>query len=252
MVELVRQRYGVTDERILAAMRAIPRHLFLDEIADQDLVHDVDRAVPVTGFDPESITTTVSAPGLVAWMLELLELEPERRVLEIGTGSGYNAALLAELGCIVTTVDVDPTLIEPARRRLRAVGHGEVVVLERDGDEGAPERAPFDRVVATVGCNDISPAWLAQLAPDGFVLAPLRHGRHDPLVRVTADGYGRYLGMAGFVSVLGSQAGTVAAADDLSREDLRSLRCRFVPRGTGTGDWVIPRVHHDQIVIRPA
>ncbi|HEX4904332.1 MAG TPA: hypothetical protein VFU93_02690, partial [Acidimicrobiales bacterium] len=83
--------YDVRDERVLGAMRRVPRHEFLAHVADLDLVHDVDRAVAVPGFDPEQVTTSVSAPGIVAVMLQLLELEPGMRVLEIGAGSGYNA-----------------------------------------------------------------------------------------------------------------------------------------------------------------
>ena len=207
MVDQVRTKYGVTDERVLAAMRTVPRHLFTEEVANLELVHDVDRAIPVTGFDPDSITTTVSAPGVVGWMLQLLSLSVGDRVLEIGTGSGYNAALLAELGCDVTTVDIDPTLIAPARRRLRELGFADVVVVEADGDEGVPSRAPFDRIVATVGCNELSPAWFAQLAPKGFLLAPLLDdaGRH-PLVRASADGAREVVGMTGFVRIIGAQA----------------------------------------------
>jgi protein-L-isoaspartate(D-aspartate) O-methyltransferase len=274
--------YGIVDGRIRDALLRVPRHEFLEEIHDLALVHDVDKAVPITGFDPRRITTTVSAPGLVAVMLQLLELEPGHRVLEIGTGSGYNAALLAVLGCVVTTVDIDATLIEPARRRLAAVGHPDVEVVEGDGDDGFAPGAPYDRIIATVGCNDLSPAWFDQLEPDGFMVIPLKHGRLHPLVRA-AGRRSRAVGRSGFVQVLGRQAELADwdvpledgwdaayfaalhvlpgdAADDSTHRDLvrrwRELGSprmdRFVstwvPKGTGRGTWVLPRIHHDQVV----
>ena len=274
--------YGIVDDRIRDALLRVPRHEFLEEIDDLALVHDVDKAVPITGFDPARITTTVSAPGIVAAMLQLLELAPGHRVLEIGTGSGYNAALLSTLGCDVVTVEIDATLIAPARRRLGATGHAEVEVVEGDGDDGFAAGAPYDRIIGTVGCNDLSPSWFEQLCPDGFMLVPLRHGRFHPLVRA-ANGRSRAVGRSGFVRVLGRQAdlpewdvpldhGWDAAyfaalhvlpgeeADAAARRDLlrrwRALgapamdrfRSTWVPKGSGRGTWVLPRIHHDQVV----
>lgn len=205
MVDAIGSRYGVTEERVLRAMLVVPRHVFLDDVDDLEVVHDVDRAVPVPGFDPERLTTSVSAPGLVALMLQWLELVPGLAVLEIGAGRGYNAALLAELGCEVTTIDIDPTLIGPTRRRLADLGYDRVVIVEGDGDAGVPERAPFDRIVATVGCNDISPAWFDQLATDGFMVVPVRGNGMHPCVRVNPDGRTTFLTPSGFVSILGAQ-----------------------------------------------
>lgn len=273
--------YDVRDERVLDAMRRVPRHEFLAHVADLDLVHDVDRAVAVPGFDPEQVTTSVSAPGIVAVMLQLLELAPGMRVLEIGAGSGYNAALLAEMGCTVTAVDIDETLIAPTQQRLAALGH-DVRVVHGDGDLGVAEHAPYDRVVATVGCNDLSPAWFDQLAPGGFMLVPLKHGYLHPLVRA-AEHRSRPVGRSGFVRMLGRQDGLPAwdlpptdgwdaayftalrilpgvAHDDRSIQatvdEWRSLgeppmsdfESTWVRRGTGRGEWVIPRIHHDQVV----
>jgi protein-L-isoaspartate(D-aspartate) O-methyltransferase len=223
---------GIVDERVLAAMRAVPRHRFVERFAgappgaktwsldetrewtvDEDcddetleLVHDAERALPAPGFTRFDILTSVSAPGLVAQMLQQLDVRAGMRVLEIGAGSGYNAALLAELGAEVTSVDIDASLIEPARARLRALGRDDVVVLEVDGDLGVPERAPFDRIIGTVGCNDLSPAWFAQLAPGGRMLVPVFHGAGHPLVEAHADGTSRLVGPAGFVPVQGRQS----------------------------------------------
>ena len=273
--------YDVHDERVLAAMRHVPRHEFLPHVDDLELVHDVDRAVAVPGFDPDQVTTSVSAPGIVAVMLQLLGLVPRMRVLEIGAGSGYNAALLAELGCAVTTVDIDETLIEPTHRRLARLGY-HVRVVHGDGDLGVPEHAPYDRIIATVGCNDLSPAWFDQLAPGGFMLVPLKHGYLHPLVRA-AEHRSRPVGRSGFVRMLGRQSGLPAwdlppsdgwdaayftalrilpgqAHDDrtiratvdewraLGEPPMTDFESTWVPRGTGRGRWVIPRIHHDQVV----
>jgi protein-L-isoaspartate(D-aspartate) O-methyltransferase len=168
------------------------------------LIHDERKALA-----PElDATTSVSAPALVAFMLQLLELEPGMRVLEVGAGSGYNAALLAELGCDVTTVEIDPTLIQPARDRLSSLGYHGVLVLEGDGDLGVPDAAPFERIIATVGCNDLSPSWFDQLVRDGFMIVPLWNGSSHPLVRAFADGRRAVVGQSGFVRILGRQADT--------------------------------------------
>jgi protein-L-isoaspartate(D-aspartate) O-methyltransferase len=225
-------RHGVTDGRVLDAMRRVPRHRFVDRfiggpldgrawtletmrelVMDEDaddetlaLTHEAARALPASGSTGMSITTSVSAPQLVASMLQQLDVAPGMRVLEIGAGSGYNAALLAELGGTVTSIDIDASLIEPARTRLRALGCDDVVVLEGDGDLGVPDRAPFDRIIATVGCNDLSPEWFAQLAPDGRMLVPVFHGAGHPLVEAEVDGTSRLVGPSGFVPVQGRQA----------------------------------------------
>jgi protein-L-isoaspartate(D-aspartate) O-methyltransferase len=283
MVERIRERY-CDDERVLDAVGRIPRHRFLPDVDDLDVVHDVDRAVAVPGSYP-GITTSVSAPGLVAWMLELLDLEPGMRVLEIGAGSGYNAALLATLvgdPALVTTVDIDAALIEPARARLAELGLGAVRVVEGDGDLGVPDAAPFDRVIVTVGSNDLAPSWFDQLAPGGFLLVPLHHGPCHPVVRATESG-SRVVGRSGFVRMLGRQdqlpewkvpmldswdatyfvALHVLPGDEADPRRIRELvdrwramgeppmerfRSTWVARGTGSGAWVLPRIHHDQVV----
>ena len=224
----------ISDARILDAMRRVPRHRFVerfagappgenawslegmrewvvDEGADDEtlaMVHEGRRALPAAGSTPTSLTTSVSAPDIVASMLEELELEPGMRVLEIGTGSGYNAALLAELvddPALVTTIDIDSSLIEPARGRLDRLGYGRVAVVEGDGDDGVPARAPFDRIIGTVGCNDLSPAWFQQLAPGGAMLVPVHHGAGHPLVLAHGDHTSVIAGPSGFVSVQGRQ-----------------------------------------------
>jgi protein-L-isoaspartate(D-aspartate) O-methyltransferase len=152
-------------------------------------------------------------------MLSEMALRRGSRVLEIGTGSGYNAALLAELvgdPALVTTVDIDPALTAEAIPRLDRLGYGGITVSCGDGATGVPDRAPFDRVVATVGCVDVSPAWVDQLADGGGLLAPLEHGPMHPRVAVRrsdAGLVGRFTGRSGFVRIQGSQASYRVWAD---------------------------------------
>src|SRR5262249_55048873 len=141
-----------------------------------------------------------------------LDLVPGTRVLEIGAGSGYNAALLALLvgdPRLVTTVDIDVELVQQTHARLAQLGLDGIAVVAADGDDGIPG-ATFNRIVATVGCVDVSPAWSEQLSEDGVLLVPLVHGSAHPRVRLTkhADRLeGDYVGYSGFVSIRGRQAG---------------------------------------------
>jgi len=135
-------------------------------------------------------TSSTSQPSLVAAMLQLLDLMPGANVLEIGAGTGYNAALISEIvgdQHLVTTLDVQDDVVEQTRRLLAKAGYGEIRVLVRDGFEGAPEQAPFDRIVATVGCSDLSPRWIEQLAEQGKLLVPLAHAGSYPLYLLQAD-----------------------------------------------------------------
>ncbi|MFD0854425.1 methyltransferase, FxLD system, partial [Actinomadura adrarensis] len=118
-----------------------------------------------------------SAPSIVAQMLEQLEVRPGHRVLEIGAGTGYNAALLAYLAGgrgQVTAVDIDEDVVEGARRGLAAAGHGDVRMVCGDGEYGHPGRAPYDRLIVTAGAWDLPPAWVDQLADGGRIVVPLR------------------------------------------------------------------------------
>ena len=132
-------------------------------------------------------TSSTSQPSIVGLMLELLALEPGMNVLEIGTGTGYNAALMAEIvgehGTVVS-VESQAPVARRARRVLEEEGHTNVRVLHRDGFDGFDEGAPFDRIVATVGCGDISPRWIEQITSDGRLLIPLIHGEESPLVSI--------------------------------------------------------------------
>ena len=146
-------------------------------------------------------------------MLEFLKLQLAMRVLEIGAGSGYNAALMAELVSnprLITTLDIQEDLVEQTRQQLEAAGYGEINVLHQDGFYGCEANAPYDRVVATVGCSDLSPHWLTQLAADGFMLIPLSHGGVGlcPLVEVKKNNeqiVGRIVGHSNFMPNRGGE-----------------------------------------------
>jgi len=170
-----------------------------------------DRAL-ITGIDGLLPSSSSSEPGLVARMLEMLDLRPGFRVLEIGTGTGYNAALLAEIvgrDGHVSTIEVQAEVAANARRFLQGEGYREVRVVVGDAYTGDPEHAPFNRIEATVGCSDLSLHWLAQLDPDGCMILPLRHGFLDPIVRIVRFprgnicATGSIVGSAGFMPIQG-------------------------------------------------
>jgi len=153
--------------------------------------------------------SSTSQASLVARMLELLDLGEGMKILEVGAGTGYNAALLAEVvggQHLVVTVDVLEDVVDQTRRLLAGAGYPQIRVLLRDGFEGAAEEAPFDRIVATVGCSDLSPHWAEQLADDGTMLVPLAQASGHPLVLVRKDGgtlRGRMAERTGFIPVRG-------------------------------------------------
>lgn len=156
--EQIEQR-GVRDPEILAAMRRVPRHLFVDS----DWAYD-DRALPLTRGQ------TISQPFVVALMTQFAR--PSRgwhgaRVLEVGTGSGYQAAVLAELGAAVVSVERDPELSERAARNLEAAGYGGVVTEVGDGTQGWPAGAPYDAILVTAAGPSIPAPLREQLSPDG-------------------------------------------------------------------------------------
>ncbi len=168
----------VTGGRVLSpavdeALRAVPRHLFLPGI---DLAEAyADEAVPVQYVDGAA-TSSASQPSMVAIMLEQLALRPGLRVLEIGAGTGWNAALMARIvgpSGRVTSVDIDSGLIASAAVHLAAARVGGVELVCADGALGHPPGAPYDRIVLTVGSADVRPEWVAQLAPGGRLLVPL-------------------------------------------------------------------------------
>jgi protein-L-isoaspartate(D-aspartate) O-methyltransferase len=161
------------DAEVERALLRVPRHLFLPQVTLARAY--ADAAIP-THWEDGMPVSSASQPAIVALMLEQLRLAPGMRVLEIGAGTGYNAALLAELvGPVgaVTTIDIDPQIADEARAHLAAAGYGRVRVLAGDGAAGCAEDAPYDRIILAVGASDISPAWFEQLAEGGILVLPL-------------------------------------------------------------------------------
>jgi protein-L-isoaspartate(D-aspartate) O-methyltransferase len=165
MVETQIQARGVRDPRVLAAMHKVPRHLFVDA-SERDRAYE-DHPLPIAG------SQTISQPYIVALMTELLELPEKARVLEIGTGSGYQSAVLGELAAEVYSIEIVPTLARSASEKLKQLGYANVTVREGDGYRGWPEHAPFDGIIVTAAPERIPQPLLDQLGPGGRMVIPV-------------------------------------------------------------------------------
>jgi len=165
MVEEQLVRHGITDSATLRAMRTVPRHLFVpDEL--RALAY-ANRPLPI-GEDQ-----TISQPFIVAYMTEQLHLTNRSRVLEVGTGSGYQAAVLAEIAAEVYTIEIVAPLADSARARLARLGYGRVHTRTGDGYLGWPEAAPFDAVIVTAAADSVPPPLVRQLRPGGRMVIPV-------------------------------------------------------------------------------
>jgi protein-L-isoaspartate(D-aspartate) O-methyltransferase len=176
MVERQLRRRGIADERVLAAMTVVPRELFVPA-ALRDRAYE-DGALPIGHGQ------TISQPYVVAAMCELLRLDGHERVLDVGTGSGYAAAVLAELAAEVVSIERLPVLAEAARAALDAAGYDRVEVRVGDGSLGAPDRAPFDAVAVAAAAPSIPEALVEQLAAGGRMVLPRGSRREQRLVLV--------------------------------------------------------------------
>jgi protein-L-isoaspartate(D-aspartate) O-methyltransferase len=175
LVDELRATGRLTSAPVEAAFRAVPRHVFLPELDPVSQAYQDEAFVIKTDEDGLPVSSS-SQPAIMAIMLEQLGVAAGQRVLEIGTGTGYNAALMSRLvgpeGSVVT-VDIDPDLAERARANLGAAGYRDVIVICGDGGFGAREFAPYDRIIVTAGASDLAPEWLAQLGPGGRIALPL-------------------------------------------------------------------------------
>lgn len=176
MVESQLISRGIRDSRVLDAMRRVPRHLFVDPM----LLHNAydDSALPIGEGQ------TISQPYMVAIMTELLELKGEEKVLEIGTGSGYQAAILAELAREVYTIERISSLAERARERFIDLSYGNIHVTSGDGTLGWPEVGPFDRIIITAASPQIPKPLMDQLAMNGILLVPVGSRYSQQLLRI--------------------------------------------------------------------
>jgi len=193
---LMLRRRGITDAAVLRALDEVPREHFVD--GDLAGVAYADRALPI------ACGQTISQPYVVAYMSEQLRVQPQHRVLEVGTGSGYQAAILSRLAREVVSIERYRTLAERARVRLETLGYRNADVLVGDGLAGAADRAPFDRIIVTAAAETVPDALVEQLAEGGVMILPLGpHKGVQCLVRLTKS------------------------AGELKRDDL--IEVRFVP-----------------------
>ena len=178
---LAMRRRGIGDAAVLRALDEVPReHFVADEFENAAYA---DQALPI------ACGQTISQPFVVAYMTEQLDVHPEHRVLEIGTGSGYQAAILSRLAREVVSIERFRTLAEAARKRIATLGYRNVEIRIGDGLAGAPDRAPFDRIMVTAAAEAVPPALVEQLAEGGVMLLPLGpHGGTQRIVKVTKSG----------------------------------------------------------------
>jgi protein-L-isoaspartate(D-aspartate) O-methyltransferase len=171
----------IRDERVLDAMRRVPRHLFVpSEVRDQAYG---DHPLPI------GHAQTISQPYIVAFMTEALDVQPTHKVLEIGTGSGYQAAVLAELAREVYTIEIIEPLGTSASKTLTDLGYKNIHTRVGNGYLGWPEAAPFDRIMVTAAPTEVPPALVEQLAPDGVIAIPVGTGIQElQVLRRTKDG----------------------------------------------------------------
>ncbi|MFH1278745.1 MAG: protein-L-isoaspartate(D-aspartate) O-methyltransferase [Candidatus Eisenbacteria bacterium] len=196
MVKREAEERGIKDRAVLRSMREVPRHLFADDALAGQAYSG--HALPI-GFGQ-----TLTQPYMVARMTEALEVEGGKRVLEIGTGSGYQAAVLARLGCAVFTIERIPELARRARRVLDEIGASNVLVRAGDGSRGWSEYAPYERILVTAGAGEIPATLLGQLADPGILVTPLGEEEQDLVVVRRENGRDRTesLGPCRFVPLL--------------------------------------------------
>jgi protein-L-isoaspartate(D-aspartate) O-methyltransferase len=211
LVDLLLENESIQSERVEAAFRAVPRHPFLPDTPPEEVYRD--EAIPTHFAEDGRAISSSSQPAIMAIMLEQLDLQPGQHVLEVGAGTGYNAALLGHLvgdKGRVTAVDIDADIVAAAQEHLAAVGCTNVTIVCGDGMDGYAAHAPYDRIILTVGGWEISPAWLAQLKPDGRILLPL--SLNGPQYAIAFDRTDDYLvsvsiQSCGFMALRGPQAG---------------------------------------------
>lgn len=175
---------GVTDPAVLNAIETTPRELFTPDLFKERAFED--SALPI------ACGQTISQPFIVGLMTQALQVEPRSRVLEIGTGSGYQTTILSKLSRLVYTVERYRTLMREAEARFQALGLTNVITRFGDGGRGWPEQAPFDRIMVTAAAPGEPKALLSQLKPNGVLVAPIGRGPVQELRRYTGDGKGGF------------------------------------------------------------
>ena len=205
LIEDLISKGAIKTPAVETAFRAVQRHLFLESfrlpgadkqelvIVSDEMKQEIWRTIYsdrslVTRFKKTAASSSSSEPSLMARMLEQLELRPGLTTLEIGLGTGYNAALLSEIVAaqnLVTSLDIQVDVVEQTHRLLKKAGYSEIKVVCCDGFKGFSQNAPYDRILATAGCMDLSPCWIDQLDTVGLILFPLHHAGWTPLLKVS-------------------------------------------------------------------
>ncbi|MFQ5595746.1 MAG: protein-L-isoaspartate(D-aspartate) O-methyltransferase [Anaerolineae bacterium] len=180
MIEQQLKRRGIRDPKVLEAMSIVPRHLFVAAHVRSEAY--ADSALPIGHGQ------TISQPYVVALMTEAAQIEPGNKVLEIGTGSGYGAAVLSKLAGVVYTIERYRELADAARERLRELGYHNVHVSHCDGSEGWPEAAPYDAIIVAAAAPDVPQPLLDQLEDGGRLIVPIGSRGCQTLVRATTSG----------------------------------------------------------------
>ena len=175
---------GVSESKVLHAIESTPRELFTPELFKERAFED--SALPI------ACGQTISQPFIVGLMTQALKIEKRDRVLEIGTGSGYQTAILSKLSRLVYTVERYRTLMKEAESRFKKLGLTNVITRFGDGGEGWPEQAPFDRIMVTAAAPGEPKALLSQLKPSGILVAPIGRGPVQSLERYVGDGQGGF------------------------------------------------------------
>ncbi len=201
MVESQLRERGISDERLLAAMSKVPRHEFVSQQNWNEAY--ADHPIPIA----EKQTT--SQPYMIAAMIQAAEIKPEDRVLEIGAGSGYQTALLAELASQVFAVERYPSLAETAQHTLERLGYRNAKIVTGDGSLGLPESAPFDAIIVSAAAPRLPPALVEQLAVAGRLIVPVGESEQQvvQLLQKNADGSTSIRTLEGcrFVPLIGEQ-----------------------------------------------
>lgn len=186
LIDSLREK-GITDERVLNAMNMVPRHFFLDTALD-DIAYE-DRAFSI------GENQTISQPYTVAFQSQLLKIKPNEKVLEIGTGSMYQATILAAMGAKVFTIERQKNLYEQTRHFMlkKEYPPSKLKFFFGDGFEGLPTYAPFDKVIITCGAPFVPPKLLDQLKPEGLMVIPLAEDVHHKMISITKQLDGSYI-----------------------------------------------------------
>ncbi len=175
---------GVSDPAVLSAVEKTPRDLFVPELFQERSWED--SALPI------ACGQTISQPLIVGLMTQALSVDSRSRVLEIGTGSGYQTAVLARIARLVYSLERYRTLLQEAEQRIKTLGILNVITRFSDGFDGWPEQAPFDRILVTAAAPETPRALLAQLKPNGILVAPVGRGPVQTLKRYVGDGSGEF------------------------------------------------------------